>query len=41
VTDFRRNSFATRHLDPTSHMGAILFGLIMTLTFTVAAGIVI
>jgi len=41
MTDIRRNSFAARHLDPASHMGEILFGLIMTLTFTLAAGIVI
>jgi hypothetical protein len=41
VTDIRRNSFVTRHLDPGSHMGEVLFGLIMTLTFTLAAGIVI
>jgi len=41
MTDVRRNSFAARHLDPASHMGEILFGLIMTLTFTLAAGIVI
>jgi len=39
--DLRRNSFTARHLDPGSHMGEILFGLIMTLTFTLAAGIVI
>ena len=36
-----RKSFTARHLDPGSHMGEILFGLIMTLTFTLAAGIVI
>jgi hypothetical protein len=36
-----RRSFPARHLDPGSHMGEILFGLIMTLTFTLAAGIVI
>lgn len=41
MSDPRRSSFATRHLDPGSHMGEILFGLIMTLTFTLAAGIVI
>ena len=41
MTDIRRNSFVTRHLDPGSHMGEVLFGLIMTLTFTLAAGIVI
>jgi hypothetical protein len=37
----RSKSFTTRYLDPGSHMGEILFGLIMTLTFTLAAGIVI
>ena len=36
-----RRSFTARYLDPGSHMGEILFGLIMTLTFTLAAGIVI
>jgi hypothetical protein len=41
VADPRRSSFVTRYLDPASHMGEILFGLIMTLTFTLAAGIVI
>jgi len=41
MADFRPGSFASRHLDPASHMGEILFGLIMTLTFTLAAGIVI
>ena len=41
MSDLRRNSFSARHLDPASHMGEILFGLIMTLTFTLAAGIVI
>lgn len=41
MADFKRNSFASRHLDPASRMGEILFGLIMTLTFTLAAGIVI
>jgi hypothetical protein len=41
VTDARRNSFFGRHLDPGWHMGEVLFGLIMTLTFTLAAGIVI
>lgn len=34
-------SFASRHLDAGSRMGEVLFGLIMTLTFTLAAGIVI
>jgi VIT1/CCC1 family predicted Fe2+/Mn2+ transporter len=41
MADPRRSSLATRYLDPASHMGEILFGLIMTLTFTLAAGIVI
>jgi len=36
-----RRFFTARYLDPGSHMGEILFGLIMTLTFTLAAGIVI
>ena len=36
-----RGSFVGRRLDPASYMGEILFGLIMTLTFTLAAGIVI
>jgi len=39
--DVGRGSFAARNLDPGSHMGEILFGLIMTLTFTLAASIVI
>ncbi len=34
-------SFTRRHLDPGSRLGEVLFGLIMTLTFTLAAGIVI
>jgi hypothetical protein len=34
-------SFTARYLDPGSYMGELLFGLIMTLTFTLAAGIVI
>jgi hypothetical protein len=32
---------AARHLDPGSHMGEALFGLIMTLTFTLGADLVI
>ncbi len=35
------DSFAARHLDPGSRMGEILFGLIMTLTFTLGAGLII
>ncbi len=34
-------SWSARHLDPGTHMGEILFGLIMTLTFTLGAGMVI
>jgi hypothetical protein len=34
-------SYAARHLDPGSYMGEVLFGLIMTLTFTLGAGLVI
>lgn len=41
MADFGSRSFTARYLDPGSHMGEILFGLIMTLTFTLAAGIVI
>jgi hypothetical protein len=37
----RRESLAARYLDPGSRMGEILFGLIMTLTFTLGAGLVI
>jgi hypothetical protein len=33
--------FGTPHLDPLSHMGEALFGLIMTLTFTLGADLVI
>jgi hypothetical protein len=36
-----KGSWSARHLDPGSHMGEILFGLIMTLTFTLGAGMVI
>jgi hypothetical protein len=41
MAEVGRRSFTARYLDPGSHMGEILFGLIMTLTFTLAAGIVI
>jgi VIT1/CCC1 family predicted Fe2+/Mn2+ transporter len=34
-------SLAGRYLDPATRMGEILFGLIMTLTFTLGAGIII
>ena len=33
-----RGRGAQSHLDPASHMGEILFGLIMTLTFTLGGG---
>jgi hypothetical protein len=33
--------FAPQHLDPGSHLGEALFGLIMTLTFTLGADLVI
>jgi hypothetical protein len=36
-----RNSLVTRHLDPGTRMLEVLFGLIMTLTFTLGAGLVI
>jgi len=32
--------FAARYLDPGARMGEILFGLIMTLTFTLGAGLI-
>lgn len=41
MQDGSKGSWSARHLDPASHMGEVLFGLIMTLTFTLAAGIVI
>ncbi len=41
MAEVGRRSFTARYLDPGSHMGEILFGLIMTLTFTLAAGIVV
>jgi len=36
-----RSSLADRYLDPASSLGEIMFGLIMTLTFTLGAGIII
>ena len=36
-----QSRFVTRHLDPGSSLGEVLFGLIMTLTFTLGAGIII
>lgn len=41
MTDGKWQTFAARHLDPGSRMGEILFGLIMTLTFTLGAGMVL
>src|SRR5512141_1236928 len=41
MTATRRENFVARYLDPGSRMGEILFGLIMTLTFTLGAGMVI
>jgi hypothetical protein len=36
-----RTSLMHRYLDPASSLGEVLFGLIMTLTFTLGAGIII
>ncbi|HEY7379152.1 MAG TPA: VIT1/CCC1 transporter family protein [Steroidobacteraceae bacterium] len=36
-----RSSLLHRYLDPATSLGEILFGLIMTLTFTLGAGIII
>src|SRR6187399_2058517 len=36
-----RSSLSSRYLDPASSLGEIMFGLIMTLTFTLGAGIII
>ena len=36
-----RSSFLDKYLDPATSMGEILFGLIMTLTFTLGAGLTI
>lgn len=36
-----QSRFVTRYLDPGSSLGEVLFGLIMTLTFTLGAGIII
>lgn len=37
----KRSSLMHRYLDPASSLGEILFGLIMTLTFTLGAGVII
>lgn len=36
-----QSSLLHRHLDPASSLGEVLFGLIMTLTFTLGAGLII
>jgi VIT family len=36
-----RQSFVNKYLDPATSMGELLFGLIMTLTFTLGAGIML
>jgi hypothetical protein len=36
-----QSSLQSRHLDPASSLGEVLFGLIMTLTFTLGAGLMI
>ena len=36
-----RSSLMDRYLDPATSLGEVLFGLIMTLTFTLGAGIII
>ena len=36
-----RSSFVNKYLDPATTMGEVLFGLIMTLTFTLGAGLTI
>ncbi len=36
-----RSSIVSRYLDPATSMGEVLFGLIMTLTFTLGAGLTI
>ena len=41
MTSESRSSLMHRYLDPATSMGEILFGLIMTLTFTLGAGIII
>jgi hypothetical protein len=41
MTTESRSSLMHRYLDPASSLGEIMFGLIMTLTFTLGAGIII
>lgn len=40
-TTHRKQSFVQRYLDPTDRLGEVLFGLIMVLTFTLGAGLVV
>lgn len=40
-TTHRKQSFGQRYLDPTDRLGEVLFGLIMVLTFTLGAGLVV
>jgi hypothetical protein len=35
-----RSSFVEKYLDPATSLGEVLFGLIMTLTFTLGAGVI-
>jgi VIT1/CCC1 family predicted Fe2+/Mn2+ transporter len=37
----RRSTLQSRYLDPASSLGEVLFGLIMTLTFTLGAGMLV
>lgn len=41
MSEERSSSIRSRWLDPTSSLGEVMFGLIMTLTFTLGAGIII
>ena len=41
MTTANRSALMNRYLDPASSLGEIMFGLIMTLTFTLGAGIII
>jgi hypothetical protein len=36
-----RQSFVRRYLDPTESLGEVMFGLIMVLTFTLGAGLIV
>jgi hypothetical protein len=41
MAEVSRSSLMDRYLDPASSLGEVMFGLIMTLTFTLGAGIII